>query len=231
MKFLSTLFFLSLTVIGLAQSDNFEGKVTFSYSYEGADIEAYKPYLQTQSVYYFKGKDVRFEMVGGMSSMLGYTLMDGDERIAYNVNDLQKKAFIMDRDTSDNQSIESDPNIDITATGETESILNYSCKKYKIYDKEEETTIFVWLTTDISFTNPEEYGGAAAGIFFPGVDGVMLKMQAETDMGNGQMLKVTQTVSEITQAVQDASLFEIPADYEIKEFDPAEMFGAGSQGY
>ena len=231
MKTLSVFLFFLLALSGFSQSDNFEGKVTFTYNYEGADIEMYKPYMQTHSVYYFKGKDVRFEMKGGMSSIMGYTLMDGDERIAYTVNDLKKTAFIMDRDTSDNQTVESDPNLEISETDETETILGYNCKKYKVYDKTEQTTIYVWLTTEISFTNPEEYGGASAGIFFPGVEGVMLKMQGESDMGNGQMLKITQTVTEISRSEQAASLFEIPADYEVKEFDPSEMFGSGAQGY
>ncbi|MEO9531394.1 MAG: DUF4412 domain-containing protein [Crocinitomicaceae bacterium] len=232
MKKLTLLFsMLFICLISFGQSDNFEGKVTFDFSYEGADVSAYDFYLQKQSVYYFKDKDVRFEMIGGMASLMGSVLMDGDERIAYTINDLQKTAYIMDRDTSDNQTLEKDPNITITDTGIIEEIYGYKCKKYKVVDAEEGTVLYIWLTTELSFTNPEEYGGAAAGLFFPDTEGVMLKMESSMDMGDGTMLTVTQEVSSIDETTQDATLFRIPADYEIKEFDPTAAFGAGQAGY
>lgn len=230
-KFTLLFSLLFVCLIGFCQSDNFEGKVTFDFTYTGADVSAYDLYLQKQSVYYFKGKDVRFEMVGGMSSLMGSLLMDGDERIAYSINDLQKTAYIMDRDTSNNQTMESDPSLTITDTGESEEILGYKCKKYKVVDKEEGTVLFIWLSTDLNFTNPEDFGGAAAGLFFPNTAGVMLKMESTMDMGNGTMLTVTQKVSSIEETTQDATLFRIPSDYEIKEFDPATPFGAGQGGY
>ena len=137
----------------------------------------------------------------------------------------------MDRDTADNQTVEADPNIEITATTITEVILGYKCTKYQVKDKAEGTTMFVWLTTELNLINPETFGGAAAGLFFPGAQGVMLQMQSTMPMGNGEFVTATQTATEILQTAQDASLFEIPAGYEIKEFDPASMLGGGMGGY
>ena len=232
MKKLTLLFtVLFISLIGFGQTDNFEGKVTFDFTYTGENVAAFDLFLHKQSIYYFKGKDVRFEMVGGMAAMMGDILMDGDERIAYSIDDEKKTAYIMDRDTSDNQTLESDPTVVITETAETEEILGHKCKKYKVEDKEEGTILFIWLTTDLKFTNPEDYGGAAAGLFFPKTQGVMLKMESTMDMGDGTSLTVTQKVSSIDETTQDATLFRIPADYEIKEFDPTAAFGGGKAGY
>mgnify|MGYP000197093264 CR=1 FL=1 len=231
MKAIVLIFSLLFLTAGFSQSEKFEGKVTFTFKYEGADMSAYDAYLQKSTTYFFKGKDVRFEMQGGMASLMGSILMDGDERIAYTINDLQKTAFIMDRDTADNQTVEADPNIEITATTITEVILGYTCKKYQVKDKAEGTTMFVWLTTELDLINPETFGGASAGLFFPGTQGVMLQMESTMPMGNGEFVTATQTATEILQTPQDASLFEIPAGYEIKEFDPASMLGGGMGGY
>ena len=221
-------FFIS---IGLIAQEQFEGKVSYEYSYDGEGIDQYSMFLQTGTIYYFKGKDVRFEMIGGMSAMLGATLMDGDEGKIYLISDLQKKAYIMDEDTSVDRTTNAANNITVTDENIEEKILHYNCRKYKIQDKSDNAIIYVWLTTELNFTNPEEFGGASAGLFFPGVNGVMLKMQSEIDMGEGNILTATQVVKGITQGTQDASLFSIPEGYSIEDFDESKLFGAGSGGY
>ena len=231
MKAITLLFCFLFLNLGFSQSEEFEGKVTFSFTYSGADMSTYDAYLQKSSVYYFKGKDVRFEVVGGMASLMGPILMDGDDRIAYTINDAKKTAFIMDRDTADNQTIETDPNIQITSMNITELILGYNCTKYQIKDKAKGTTMYVWLTTELDLINPEIHGGALTGIFFPGTQGVMLKMESTIQMANGERVIATQTATEILNVPQDASSFEIPASYKIKEFDPAAMYGGGMGGY
>lgn len=226
-----TFLFLALILgsFGAIAQDPFEGKVTYDYSYDGEGIEQYSMFLQTGTVYYFKGKDVRFEMIGGMSAMLGATLMDGDEGKIYLISDLQKKAYIMDEDTSSNRSIDAANNIIVTDENTEEKILDYNCRKYKIQDKTDGTIVYVWLTTELDFVNPEEFGGASAGLFFPGVKGVMLKMESEMDMGDGNSFTATQVVKEISPGPQDANLFSVPADYSVEDFDQSKLFGGSGE--
>lgn len=229
---IAVLFVLILsTSFGIFAQQPFEGKVTYEYEYEGEGIDQYSMFLQTGTVYYFKGKDVRFEMIGGMSAMMGATLMDGDEGKIYLINELQKKAFIMDEDTSATRSTDAANNITVTDENTEEKILDYNCRKYKVQDKADGSIVYVWLTTELDFVNPEEFGGASAGLFFPGVSGVMLKMQSEMDMGDGNVFTATQIVKEITAGTQESSLFSVPADYTIEEFDASKLFGAGAGGY
>jgi len=205
-----------------SQADAFEGQVIFDYSYEGEGAEQMKPYLQSSAVYYFKGNDVRFDLIGGMAGGMGYYVMKGESKTTYMIQHTKKIAFIMDADTTADASTDSD--LTITSENVTEKILNYDCTKYKVIDKSDGTEFYIWLSTETKVIKPKHSGAATAGVFFPGTDGILMKMETEMNVGNGSTVKVTQTISNISNAPQTDKLFEIPEGYEVKKFDPSQMF-------
>ena len=205
-----------------SQTDSFEGQVIFDYTYAGEGAEQMKPYMQSSSVYYFKGNDVRFDLIGGMAGSMGYYIMKGDSKKTYLIQHTKKTAFIMDADTSSSSSTDSD--LTITSENVKEKILNFDCAKYKVEDKSDGTVFYIWLSTETNVIKPKDSGAATAGIFFPGVDGILMKMETEMNVGNDAKITVTQTMSNISNTPQTDKLFEIPEGYEIKTFDPSQMF-------
>jgi hypothetical protein len=205
-----------------SQTDSFEGQVTFNYTYAGEGAEQMKPYMQSSSIYYFKGNDVRFDLIGGMAGGMGYYIMKGDSKTTYMIQHTKKTAFIMDSDTSATSSGASD--LTITAENVEEKILNFDCAKYKVVDKSDGTEFFIWLSTETGVVKPLHSGAATAGIFFPGTEGIVMKMETEMTVGNGSTITVTQTMSNISNIPQTDNLFKIPEGYDVKKFDPSQMF-------
>ena len=109
----------------------------------------------------------------------------------------------------------------VTKTSETAKILNYTCTKYVVQMTEGSHTITqnIWTTTDIKDIDMKSFTkqGAARGqqIFYEGMDGVPLKVEASTPEGNMVM-----EVTDLKKETLDASNFAIPSD-----FKEQKMFG------
>ncbi|HRI79380.1 MAG TPA: DUF4412 domain-containing protein, partial [Cyclobacteriaceae bacterium] len=102
----------------------------------------------------------------------------------------------------------------VTKTGETAKILGYNCVKYivEITEGGRPSTQNIWTTTDIKDFDLKSLAkqrmGQGQSLFYEGMDGVPLKIEAASKEGN-----IVMEASELKRETLDASLFTIPSDY------------------
>ena len=102
----------------------------------------------------------------------------------------------------------------VSKTGETVKILSYTCSKYIVETNEggRPATIFIWATTEIKDIDAKSFARARAGssgnVYYEGIDGVPLKVEASTAEG-----KMVMEVTEIKKETLNTSDFTIPADF------------------
>ena len=107
----------------------------------------------------------------------------------------------------------------VTKTGETAKILGYNCTKYvvEITEGGRPSTQSIWTTTDIKDFDLKSLAkqrmGQGQSLFYEGMDGVPLKIQASTKEGNMVMEAI-----DMKRETLDASLFTVPADYKEVKF-------------
>jgi len=108
----------------------------------------------------------------------------------------------------------------VTKTGETAKILGYNCTKYvvEITEGARPSTQSIWTTTDIkdfdlkSLAN-QRMGQGGQSMFYEGMEGVPLKIEAATKEGNMVM-----EAADLKRETLDASLFTVPSDYKEVKF-------------
>ena len=185
-------------------------------------------FAPTGTIYYFRGSDLRLEMEGGMAaSMMGAILIKGDEEQAYMLKESEKKALRMKSDEDDEEDeSEEDVKPEITKEDEVITIQGHKCQKYKVVMSvdDNEVTQYLWVTKDIKISKPKGAKNNGNGMFVEGIDGFPLKKMTTMDM-MGMSITTVETAVEVDDSKPAKSLFEIPSDWEIEDFDPKSMFG------
>lgn len=227
--FLLTAFLILFAANSQAQK-KFEGKIKFETKYMGEGADQMAAFAPTGTTYYFRGSDLRLEMEGGMAAaMMGAILVKGDEEQAYMLKDSEKKALRMKSDEDDEEEEEEDEDEvkpEITKEDEVITIQGHKCQKYKVVMTmdENEVTQYLWVTKDIKISRPKGAKNNGNGMFVDGIDGFPLKKMTTMDM-MGMSITTIETAVEIDDSKPTKSLFEIPSDYEVEDFDPSSMFG------
>jgi len=214
MKLILSIIALTISLGNFAQS-GFTGTVTYSISATGPEAEQMAAFMPTSQVLTFGTEKMRFEMVGGMSSMMGHFIFKDDQ--LYQVQDWEKTAYIFPAA----EEAEEDMSV-IVKTNETKVILGHTCTKYTITTTTDEgsMTTIMWVASDLKPSVKLSNGNGSGGLINSKIDGLTLMTESET-MG----VKMTTRASDIDDSTPDASLFEFPSSYEIEEFDAAAMFG------
>lgn len=201
-----------------------EGMASFRMKITGEMADLLGPMMPNRMILRFKDGNTRISMEGGIAAaMMGDILYLGAEDKSYMVKDKEKTAYKMPEKSSEVESAA--PVIEFL--GE-EQVNGYTCKKYHVViqtDKEGTIDQILWATPDIQAPKPKKTstGGSGAALFVKGVEGFPVKVEQNVKQAG---INLTQTIDleKYETAPQDASLFVIPDNYKIKDFDP-KMFG------
>jgi hypothetical protein len=172
---------------------------------QGGDMSSMVPTGMTIEI---KNQNTLTKMEGGMMPMEILFLKDKNQTISLN---RENKTYTVLSSTAPSTET---PKANVTKTGETAKILNYTCTKYMVEMTEagKKITNVVWATTDIKDFNLNHLAnqriGSGRGVYLEGIDGVPLKMEMNTPE-----MKMTMEAIEIKRQPVSASSFVIPADF------------------
>jgi hypothetical protein len=212
--------FVALLCAGFATAQSgFEGVITYQIKVTGENADQMAAFMPTSYEYKVSGSNLKFKMVGGMTAaIMGDIVINGKTNEVYMVKANEKTAYLFPENDAEDADT---PKPKIEKQNETSEIVGYTCQKYKVTTRGEDgadMVQYMWITDQIKISKPADRKNSG-GIFVEGMDGFPLKIQSET-MG----MNMVMTVSEVNKKAIPASEFQIPSDYEVKDFDP-NMFG------
>jgi hypothetical protein len=219
--------FLVLSVVFMstfvsAQS-KFNGSVSFDVDYKGDMVDMLRGMLPNKQVYHYSDGNFRMETKGGMASGQGDILYIDKTEKTYVMNSNSKKAQEMPQ----KDAAETDANVTVTETGETATILAYTCDKYKVVVKMDDTelTQYVWATKALEPVKPKNANsmGAMASITSK-IKGMPLKIQMEIEQ-MGLSFSMIMTATSLDDKAPSKDLFVIPGDYTVEPFNPKSLIG------
>lgn len=203
----------------------FEGTIVYSIKMLGENADQMAAFMPESYEYSVKDHLLKFKMNGGMTAaMMGEFIVDGKAETAYMVKHNEQTVYKMPTEDEDEAEVGGEPQI--TKEDETIEIAGYQCQKYAVtkdMGNGEESTQYLWVTEEIQIEKPKKSKKMSGGnIFVDGIDGFPLKVMTET---MGMTMIMTATTLDMTKL--DKEEFEIPSNYEMKEFDPSSFMGGG----
>ena len=83
---------------------------------------------------------------------------------------------------------------------------------------------YLWATKKIKFDPPKSNDNVSPSIFIKGIEGTPLRIETEVKQ-SGMSFTMIMEAEKVEKKKFDKSLFEVPSDYTVKDFDPEQMFG------
>lgn len=220
-KSIFTLLIMLVTIGLFAGGGDFEGEITYSIKLSGENADMMKAFMPTGYKYKIKDDKMLFRMEGGMmASMLGDILIKEKEKKTYIINHEAKTVFYINPDEFDKEENEVEAP-KITDLKETETIMGYKCKKYKIEKKSEEGTEvqYMWATEELKSAATKSKSKLTGNMFVEGIDGFPLKITMEINQGMIS-LDMSIVVTNIDEKKMSSDIFDVPSNYSMEEFDP-----------
>lgn len=209
---LTAMLIVALFVAGPTHSvraQSFEGVVEFSITTERGTMPM---------SYMVKGDNVRIEMEG-RPGMKAAVLIDAKEGKSIMLMDQMKMYMDVPKPPAGDSS-QAKP--EISKTGKTQKILDYTCEQYLIKDGEMQSE--VWITKELGafqmfhMASRDRNAKAEAWQKIIGSEGGF-PLSATTKNGDEQISKMVAT--KVEKKSLDEALFKIPEGY--KQFDPSMM--------
>ncbi len=216
----------------LISQPQFEGIIRYEIS-NSNEIDANLPHI---SDYYLKDNKLMVRVFMDSGNEMARILLDGDERIIFMIDDIQKSAIklpvqvekenqpgnipdqyrdayekALDQQNHEAQQMKGQ----LKNTGELEIIAGYECIKYRLESTEpkDPSTSYIWLTEDIHFAFPDFLITGENPLFqFLGTTGFPLKLIISS---NGRSTEIVAIRIE-NKKLKD-ELFFIPEDYTISD--------------
>jgi hypothetical protein len=213
--------------VNLSFSQNFEGSIKFKMSYEGEGVDAMSAYLPQHYIMDVKDNNIRMKIEGGMmESMMGDMLVTSDMN-TYIIKHDEQVAYVMTKDEVEEQVAEFDStSYEVIDLKETEKILKYKCKKYKVVSNiagvRSEQIVWVTDKLQVKFQASESTPASQFSLEKYGIKGMTLKTIAEINQA-GMEITMTMEAVELEEKKFDENYFKVPEDYEIKSFDEFNM--------
>lgn len=229
-KLLTTLLIILLAGTALKAQKSFEGEIAFTVKLQGEGADMMSAFMPESYHYLINKTDMKFWMKGGMTAaMMGEMYVSGDKGTAYMVKHDEQIAYKMpmDEESDDHESDEAKPVVE--KMNETMTILGHSCQKYKVTttnESGEEVIQYYFMTEDIHLAKVQGRAGAdnTGGIMVEGLNGFPMMIISTMDM-EGQVITMKMTVSKIDEREVDPEEVSVPANYEVRDFDPDNIFG------
>lgn len=214
------------TASSLFAQDNFEGKVTYDIEYSGEQAEQMRS-MMNQMTFIFGDERLRIKMAGGMAAMMGDVLILGKENATYMLQPSTKTAMKIVMDESQ-QEEPAKPTV--TKLDETEEILGYDTRKYKVVQETSSGKLvqYMWITDELKVNPPKNTNGTPGSVNMAveGIDGFPLKIVTDVNSG-GMNVQTTFLASDLSEEDLSDDLFTVPDDYTVKEINPAQLMGGG----
>lgn len=208
------LFLLPVLMILLAFSPSpFEGTIKYAVETSGGNLGAFASLMPKQLDYSFKNEDLKLK---SDASLIGEVLIKGSENNVYLIKKGEKTVYKID--LAGQNKTQTKPKV--TKTNEKTTIAGYTCQKYLI--EQDGNNIESWATNEIKIAKPKNASAApnVGEFFIEGVDGFPLKMVIDA-----KGFKMTMTATEVKPEKLNASEFELPSGFAVKDFNMSAMFG------
>ena len=202
----------------------FEGTITYKIDLEGDFVSLMESYMPDSYDFSFKDNKTLLLINGGLlESIMGRILIDQGK--SYIINDAERTVYGLSATNNPDEIDSTRQGPKITELDESENILGFNCKKYKMLFNEggNEYTQYVWATKDIQVRFDGFSHGEVPGTFsFIGLDAFPLKIQSKISEA-GFAFTMLLTATDINRTKLDQNDFILPVDYDKK--DLSDMFG------
>ncbi len=222
MRIGSTFLVLFLLLNTSVQAQNkrvFEGNIRFNFEVEGAgeELEQAKVFMPTGYIFNIKGESMRMSMLGGLAAAMGGDLIvNAKKKEQYMLMSATKTAMRIPMDEPETSGADQ-PGFTVTEGGDERVIQGYKCFHYVVViPGRPESTIEMWLTEEIKLKMPRKNNSSLlmqAGKY--GLNGFPLRMVVSQ-----QGMLVRMEAVEIVKVDLPDSLFEIPKEYTVTDFNP-----------
>ncbi|MCB9287668.1 MAG: DUF4412 domain-containing protein [Lewinellaceae bacterium] len=223
------LLLLALSATTLSAQDTFYGTVEYKYEMKGEGAEMMAAFMPEKMIVKYGEKSMMTFMEGGMmGSMMGKIIVNGESGENFVVKDDEQSVYMISKeDMKKNAENQEKPRIE--KLEEQKDILGYPCNRYKVttLQEGEETVQHIWMTDKLKAPvfegiDPGQMGGG----FISGSDIPGFPMEVEVAISNTEMTLLL-TATNIDNTKVEASIFERPQDYEVKDF--SEMMQTGNK--
>lgn len=217
---------LMLVSVFTLKAQNFEGTLKMKLEYKGDAAQMMASMSPSEMVFKMKGNNVSVTMKGGMASMLGKMVTNGD--ISFMVLESQKTVYKDDmtddlEDDANETNTDQDIEPEIIDLKTSEQIAGYKCDKYEVKFKDKESQeiskYYIWVAKSFkgSFYSPGDKG-SSQGKLFNETLGFPFKQEITMTTPMGDITTIT-VVTEAKKHSVSNSEFEIPAGYKVKSMD------------
>lgn len=224
MKNLLILIALFISINATAKKvEPFQGKIIYDFEFTGENAEMMGLFMFTKYEFYFGENSTRLHLEGGMAIMLGDFIVNEKSNESYTLDAENKIAYSIEENTEEEKASPKS----IVKTKEKEKILGYKCSKYEVttVDENGENSMTEYWITSKLMPPASQNLDMAGSLFLAGVEGLTLKIVLEVEG-----MKIIQTASEINNECPDASVFNIPSDYEVKDFSESPFMKMSEDG-
>jgi len=198
-----------------------EGKITYSLDVEGEGAFLLKSLLPGGYEYLFKSDKVYMKTVNGMfaSAILGDFLYHSSSSTLYMVKREEKVAYIVTnvKGKQDKSETDWEKDVTVTATDQYQDIAGFKCRKHIVKSKNtvhNPTDQELWVTEEIQ-ANLNDVIPIQLGQF-KGLKGVPMKIRTR-EPRTGHIITITATGFQKSLPTEALALFDIPADFEVKQ--------------
>ncbi len=207
MKKTTLLLLSALTVIAFSftGSSEFEGKITYEITMEGANLppEAKGMFAGSELSVYMKGTKSRTDVSIAMQN--NSTISDLKTGTSVILMEIMGNKYKIKSDPSKE---EKNTDVSVKYLDETKTVAGYKCKKAEITFKDEtgnKQTSTIWYTEDIL----NHMGASTSNNQYKDIKGMPLEYEMNADRGT----KMKMTAKTVSKETVPDSKFEIPADY------------------
>lgn len=217
-----TLFYLLLLVLSattLSAQSTFYGTVEYNYEMKGEGAEMMAMFMPEKMVIKYGEKSMMTFMEGGMmGDMMGKIVVNGETGENFVVKDDEQAVYmIKTEDVEEEIAYQEKPKVE--KLDEKKEILGYACQRYKSTTQQDgqEMVQYIWVTDklkapEIKAPGANQMGGIVSTTDIPG-----FPMEIEVAIPETGMTLLL-SVSNMDKTKVDASIFNRPEDYEVKDF-------------
>lgn len=196
----------------------FEGSIVYSFELTGEMATMLKTFLPESMTILVRENDMLMSLDGGIMAAMGKFLMLGEKNEVYMIDDSKKKVMKVPPRSKELKTQEPV----VVKEGEIITVAGFPCTKYRVgtRDKEGNARIsYIWATDKLQLPGKKLASNGSEqfqNFMLKGVKGVPLKMINQ----HPQLGTITLTATRVNPEKPASSLFILPSDYSVEEFDP-----------
>lgn len=228
LKFLPLLILISLFSLHLSAQKTFYGTLEYAYQIEGPEAEMMAMFMPQKMIMKYGKNGMSTHMEGGMmAGMMGRIVVNAKTGERFAVKDSEKTVYLMEEeDVEKSQDAMKNQQNKPELLDGTETILGYTCKKYRLVNKSPEGDMeqFIWATEELKAPEIDMPQTDQMNSLDFGIEGLPLKVEIALP---GTTSKMIMLATKLDDTAPDSSEFDRPKDYEVKPFSELAPMGGG----